>query len=150
MNRSEPSRAALVKICHECDVGIAWLVFGEGPMCPDEEVLSPFAWEQEKAEFEEKIRDYRHLQEHLKAEKQEIEARKREIERLKAHVFLGAQREMGAGKRENELLKGQVEAGKREVELLKEMKQLPPPPTAGGDLADMTMLGLAECGLAGW
>ena len=29
-------------------------------------------------------------------------------------------------------------------------QQLPPPPAAGGDLADMTLLGLAECGLAGW
>ena len=75
---------------------------------------------------------------------------------LKRRFFLGVQREV-------ELLKGQVEAGKREneagkreVELLKEMaalkemKQLPPPPTAGGDLADMTLLGLAECGLEGW
>ena len=38
----------------------------------------------------------------------------------------------------------------KEMTALKEIKQLPPPPTAGGDLADMTLLGLAECGLEGW
>ena len=172
LKESEPSRAMVVKICQAFDINLLWLATGEGPMRPGEEVLPPPAWEQEKALLEEKVRDYRHLQEHLKAGKREVEARKqeveagnREIERLKAQVFLGAQRE-------NELLKGQVEAGrreneagKREIELLKEVaeanrqihnmergmvKQLPPPPIAGGGFADMTMLGLAECGLEGW
>ena len=170
LKKAEPSRAALVKICQVFDINIAWLTIGEGPMRPGEEVLPPPAWEQEKAELEEKIRDYRHLQERLKAGRREagagrreaeagrreieagkrgIEAGRREIEKLRAQSFLGAQRE-------NELLNGQVEAGKREVGLLKEMaalkeiKQLPPPPTAGGGVADITLLGLAECGMAGW
>ena len=153
---SEPSTSKLCALAHYTNVSIEWLATGEGPMRPGEEVLPPPVWEQEKAELEEKMRDYRHLQEHLKAEKREVEAGKREVEagkreveRLKAQVFLGAQRE-------NELLEGRVEAGNRENELLKEvaalkeMKHLPPPPTAGGGVADMTMLGLAECGLAGW
>ena len=90
-------------------------------MRPGEEVLPPPVWEQEKAELEKKVRDYSHLQERLKA-----------------------------GRREVERLKGKVERLKGKVEVLKEMKQLPPPPTAGGDLADITLLGLAECGFAGW
>ena len=122
MNRSEPSRAALVKICHECDVGIAWLTTGEGPMRLGEEVLPPPAWEQEKAELEEKMRDYRRLQEHLEA-----------------------------GKREIELLKEVAEANRQIRNMEKGMvKQPPPPPTAGGGVADITLLGLAECGMAGW
>ena len=123
LNRSEPSRAALVKICHECDVGIAWLTTGEGPMRLGEEVLPPPVWEQEKAKLEEKVRDFKHMRGNFES-----------------------------ARRENELLKKvsalKEAAALKEVAALKEMKQLPPPPTTGGDLADMTLLGLAECGLA--
>ena len=149
LDGSDPSKKSLIAISRGTGVSIGWLVTGEGPMRPGKEKAPPPDWEQEKAELEEKVRDYRCLQEHLKVGKQKIEAGKQEIEKLRAQSFLGAQRE-------NELLKGQVEAGKREVGLLKEMaalkeiKQLPPPPTAGGGVADMTLLGLAECGLEGW
>ncbi len=53
-------------------------------------------------------------------------------------------------------MRNDFDAKRREIELLKEMaalkqlvKQPPPPPTTSG-IANMTLLGLAECGLAGW
>ena len=131
---SEPSFHKITLICEKTGFNAAWLTFGEGPMRPGEEVLPPSAWEQEKALLEEKVRAFKHMRDNFESTRREIEAGKREVE---------------AGKRE-------VEAGKREVGLLKEMaalkeiKQLPPPPTAGGGVADITLLGLAECGFAGW
>ena len=147
---AKPSFQKITLICEKTGFNPAWLAFGEGPMRPGEEVLPPPAWEQEKVELEKKMRTFKHMRDNfdsnrreieagkreIEAGKREIEAGKREIEKLRAQSFLGAQRE--------------IEAGKRENELLREMKQLPPPPTAGGGVADMTMLGLAECGLEGW
>ena len=86
LKNAEPSRAALVKVCQVFEINIAWLALGEGPMRPGEEVPPPPVWEQEKAELEEKMRDYRHLQEHLKAERREAEAGKREVEAGKREV----------------------------------------------------------------
>ena len=157
--KAEPSFRKITLICGKTGFNTAWLAFGEGPMRPGEEVPPPSAWEkekealetkvellkemavlklaakqpppvweQEKAELEEKMRAFKHMRDNFEEARQEIEARKQEVE---------------ARKQEVERLKGKVE-------VLKEMKQLPPPPTAGGGVADMTLLGLAECGLEGW
>ena len=147
---SEPPTSKLCALAHHTNVSIEWLATGEGSM------------RKEKLGLTQAMGDGGRVDGHapsggaapspqpqMDADPAFSRIYAEEVERLKAQAFLGAQREI-------ELLKGQVEAGKREIKLLKEvaalkeMKQLPPPPTAGGGVADMTMLGLAECGLEGW
>ena len=129
LDGSEPSKKFLLAIARGTGVSIGWLVAGEGPMRPGQVLLPPPVWEQEKAELEEKVRNYRNLQERLEAGKREIEAGKREIELLKKMAEVN--------QKIHSMEKGMV-------------KQPPPPPTAGGGVADITLLGLAECGMAGW
>ena len=141
----------LIALSSAAGVSLLWLVSGEGPMRLGEEVLPPPAWEKEKVELEEKMRDYRHMRDNFEESRREIEAGKRENEKLRAQSFLGAQREIEAGKRENELLREMAEANRQIRNMEKGMvKHLPPPPTSGGGVADITLLGLAECGMAGW
>ena len=128
-----PSRMSLLKIANATGTSLDWLIAGKGPMRPGET--------EEEAKLAQPVG--------MDADGN------REIELLKGQVEAG-KREFKVGKREVEARKREVEAGKREVEklkwqveLLKEMKQLPPPPTTGGDLADMIVLGLAECGAGG-
>ena len=145
LDGSDPSRKFLISIARGTGVSIEWLVTGEGPIRPGEEVPPPSAWEKEKEALETKVsllKEMAALKQTTKQPPPAWEQEKAELEE-KAPDYRRLQEHLEAGKREVEKLKWQVE-------LLKEMKHLPPPPTAGGGVADMTMLGLAECGLEGW
>ena len=144
-NGGEPTRKIMLSICAQTGANLLWLATGEGQMRPGEEIAPPPAWEKEKVALETKVELLKEMAVFKQTAKQLLpvwEQEKAELEE-KSPDYRRLQENLEAGKREIEVLKGQVE-------LLREMKHLPPPPTAGGDLADMTLLGLAECGLAGW
>ena len=163
--RVEPGFEKMISISNATGVSLDWLATGEGLMRPGEEVAPSSAWEKEKEALGAKVellKEMAVLKQTTKQPPSAWEQGKAELEE-KAPVYRRLQEHLEAGKREIELLKGQIEAGKREVEAgkreiellkevaaLKEMKQLPPPPIAGGGFADITLLGLAECGFAGW
>ena len=151
LNGSKPSFLALIAISTKTNTSIDWLMTGHGEMHKEKEVVFSQAMGSggRVDGHAPSGRVAPSPQPQMDADPAFARGYAEEVERLKAQLFLGAQREIEAGKRE-------VEAGKREVGLLKEMaalkeiKQLPPPPTAGGGVADITLLGLAECGFAGW
>ena len=138
LHGGQPTLGKLKLICAYAGVEFLWLATGEGPMRPGEEVPPPPAWEKEKASLETKV----YLLKEMAALKQTTKQPPPAWEQEKA--------ELEEKMRDYRHLQEHLEAGKRENELLREMKQLPPPPTAGGGVADMFMLGLAECGLEGW